>query len=260
MTAHKANCIGVLFFFLWVNAYGSITGTVTDTNGSPVAGALVTFTDVSIPDNEYRAYTDDITPSSTSVKSAKGEFKGQEYIDLSGSYDSDNKCWITYNYNNGLLSVLSGKKNWPVVAVTWFGAKAFARYYGYDLPTEAEWEYAARGGKQYMYGTGDGMISTSNVNYFDTGIKHPVDVGSYPANPFGLYDMCGNVWEWCLDWLGSYPSSSVTDPDGPETGSYRIVRGGCWNSDPIDCRSAFRYNFIPVVINSFIGIRVVLRP
>ncbi len=108
----------------------------------------------------------------------------------------------------------SGYENWLVAWVAWYGSKSFADYYGLDLPTEAEWEYASRGGKQYMYGTADGTISTSTVNYWDTGIKHPVAVGSYPKNPFGLYDMSGYLWEWCSDWYGSYTSGSANNPTG----------------------------------------------
>ncbi|MDP2982027.1 MAG: SUMF1/EgtB/PvdO family nonheme iron enzyme [Candidatus Latescibacter sp.] len=190
--------------------------------------------------NEAQA-SGDVTATSESVKGAKGAYNAQEYIYIAGTYESyipGNRCWITYS--GGTFSVVSGKENWPVVYVTWYGSKAFALYYGLDLPTEAEWEYACRGGKQYKYGTDDGTISSTKANY-DWGsgyIGHPVNVGSYPKNPFGLYDMSGNVWEWCHDRYGTYPSGSENNPSGVQVGSDRIVRGGGWSYG--NCRSSSR--------------------
>lgn len=204
--------------------------------------------------------TGDITATSSNVYGAKGAYSGQEYISLYESDDTNNKCWVTYS--GGTFSVASGKENWPVVYVTWYGAKAYALYYGLDLPTEAEWEYACRGGRQYKYGTDDGTLNTSKANYWDTGIGHPVEVGSYPnypKNPFGLYDMTGNVWEWCHDWLGTYPSGIVNNPSGTQTGSSRVNRGGGWNCIDITCRSANRSYDSPDFRSSLIGFRFVRR-
>lgn len=203
--------------------------------------------------------TGDVTSTSESVKGATGEYKGQEYLYLAGYfiYHPGNDCKI--QYSNGTFGVKSGYENWPVVWVTWFGAKSFALYYGLDLPTEAEWEYACRGGKQYKYGTSDGTISTITVNYVETGIKHPVDAGSYPANPFGLCDMSGNVWEWCHDWYRSYSSGSVTNPSGVQTGTSRVIRGGSWYVSAYDCRSTDRNGYIPGNGNDLMGFRVVRR-
>jgi formylglycine-generating enzyme required for sulfatase activity len=198
-----------------------------------------------------------ITATSSSVTGSKGTYIGQEYIYLSGSYDYSNKCWITYS--GGTFNVVSGKENWPVVYVTWYGSKAFALYYGLDLPTEAEWEYACRGGKQYKYGTDNGTISSSKTNY-NSYVGYPKDVGSYPANPFGLYDISGNVWEWCHDGYGAYPGGSVNNPTGALSGSSRVVRGGDWFYSATYCRSAFRgFRFPPDVRDDFIGFRVVRR-
>ena len=198
----------------------------------------------------------DIIATSSILKGAKGVYSGQEYIYLSGSYDKNNKCWITYN--NGTFTVASGKENWPVVWVTWYGSKAFALYYGLDLPTESEWEYACRGGKQYTYGTDDGTISSAKANYNGI-IGHPVDVGSYPKNPFGLCDMSGNVWEWCHDWHGTYPSGSANNPSGAHSGSFRVLRGGGWFNSDSDCRSADRGIDSPDGWGSIVGFRVVRR-
>jgi formylglycine-generating enzyme required for sulfatase activity len=180
------------------------------------------------------------------------------YIDLAYSYDSNNRCWISFSGTS--FSVTAGKENWPVVNVTWYGSKTFAVKYGFDLPREAEWEYASRGGKGYEYGTDDGTISCTNANYWDCStLRHPVDVGSYPSNPFGLYDLAGNVWEWCNDWYGSYGSGNENDPQGPPSGSSRVLRGGGWYSSADGCRSAFRHSSYPYGRNVVIGFRVVRR-
>jgi len=201
-------------------------------------------------------------------------FDSNTVLGKGGEYD-DRPYWCLYNmtpsynmngitYSAGKFGVEPGKENWPAESVSWYGAKAFAQYYGLDLPTEAEWEYACRGGKQYKYGTDDGTISPNKANY-GLNIEHSVDVGSYPANPFGLYDMCGNAYEWCNDWYGSYSSSNITDPVGPSSGSYRVLRSGCWwlggFAEPAEseklCRSANRHHSGPF---NFYGFRVVRRP
>ena len=203
--------------------------------------------------------TGDITADSSSVYIAKGSHFWEKYLLLSTSFDSNIRCWITFS--NNVFSVVSGHENWPVVYVTWIGAKAFADYYGCDLPREAEWEYACRGGKQYLYGTDDGTISKdkANYNWGSDYIAHPVDVKSYPKNPFGLYDMSGNLWELCSDFYGSYSSLPATDPTGPESSETHIVRGGNWSYYESICRSANRSRNIPEFANVTIGFRVVRR-
>jgi formylglycine-generating enzyme len=206
--------------------------------------------------------TGDITSSNLSVEGAKGTLTGFQYIKLSGtsSLFLDARCWIIYS--NNTFSVISGHEDWPVVWVTWYGAKAFAVYYGLDLPTEAEWEYACRGGLQFEYGTNDGLLNTGKANYWDLDIKHPVEVGSYPANPYGLFDMSGNVFEWCHDWYDTYSSESITNPSGVQTGSNRVVRGGGWSGYGFYCRSANRHGTNTFYYYGYcdIGFRVVRRP
>jgi len=212
-----------------------------------------------ITNAQYAAYlnaaltTGEITATSDSVTGATGDYSGQEYLDLDGS-----DCLI--DCSGGIFVVHSGYENRPVVEVTWYGAKAFALRYGFDLPREAEWEYACRGGKQYEYGTDDGTISSAKVNYGGN-VYHTTDVGSYPANPFGLYDMSGNVWEWCNDWYESYSSESQTNPTGPESGSKRVIRGGSWGTRASSCFSANRhpYGVGPLTSGNGLGFRVVRR-
>ena len=200
----------------------------------------------------------EITAETWAVRGATGDYSGQLYIYLQGDSGPNNKCWISYNGTS--FSVETGKENKPVVYVTWYGAKAFALKYSMDLPTEAQWEYACRGGQQYEYGTDDGTISNAKANY-DMNVGQPKPVGSYPANPFGLYDMAGNVWEWCNDWYDSnyYSSSPNQDPSGPETGSMRAGRGGAWNRDAYVSHSAFRSADEPGALDDHSGFRVVLR-
>lgn len=151
----------------------------------------------------------------------------------------DNKSWIVFNESTNTFELLDpNKANWPVNWVKWYGAKAFADFYQVNLPTEAQWEYAARGGQSLDYPTDDGTLSLSKANYNgDTpGVFNPnghsVAVGSYPANPFGLYDMAGNVWEWCEDYYDSnFYSDGANDPLNTTAGtdSKRVRRGGSWN-------------------------------
>jgi len=210
--------------------------------------------------NEAMA-TGDITPSSTIVKGARGAYSDEKYINLAGTIFTcpDARCWITCD--NLAFAVVTGHENWPVAWVTWYGAKAFSIYYGLDLPTEAEWEYACRAGRQHIYGTDDGAIGGAKANYaFGIGyIDHPVDVGSYPANPFTLRDMSGNVWEYCHDWYGEYPGGSVSNPSGPTSGGSRVVRGGSWGFGAYNCHSAARFSTVPGFSDGYGGFRVVRR-
>jgi len=124
------------------------------------------------------------------------------------------------------------------------------------LPTEAQWEYACRAGTTGDYAGNLDAMAWYNQN--SGGTTHPV--GQKQPNAWGLYDMHGNVWEWCRDWYGNYPGGSVTDPTGPPQGSLRVIRGGCWGFVAGYCRSAFRGRIDPGIRYVDLGFRLALAP
>ena len=125
-----------------------------------------------------------------------------------------------------------GRRSRPIVKVSWFDATTYAQWLSditgedFRLPTEAEWEYACRAGTKTDYSFGE-KITKEQAN-FDRSNNRTMPVGSYQPNPFGLYEMHGNVWEWCADWYDRYPARKVKDPTGPDNGKYRVLRGGSW--------------------------------
>jgi formylglycine-generating enzyme required for sulfatase activity len=191
----------------------------------------------------------------------------------------------------GNPSVFSGE-TLPVETVSWFEAQNFCSMltarerasnrlpdgYVYRLPTEAEWEYACRAGTTTAFHYGSelrsGMANFRGTVEYDASagrIDNPegiflgrtTPVGSYEPNAWGFYDMHGNVWEWCHDWMGAYPTGHVTDPVGPQTGQVRVSRSGSWEGQrgAIACRSAMRNYYLPDSRLDSQGFRVVLgRP
>lgn len=212
-----------------------------------------------------------------------------------------NQSWISYVPELERFTVALGFEEWPAVFIRWYGAMAFAEYYGLTLPTEAEWEYAARGDKQFRFATSDGTIGCDVANYkcyngmsrevyagVDTPgeyVGHRVNVGSYSANPFGVFDLAGNVWEWCLDWydedfyqhsvdngivrnpvnlLGVEPPAGVvvagSASGGGDSPDARVTRGGSYQYHETTTESASRRGMYPSRGNDHWGFRVVFRP
>jgi formylglycine-generating enzyme required for sulfatase activity len=156
----------------------------------------------------------------------------------------------------GKLSIESGYGKHPVVGVTWYGAVAYAKWVGKRLPTEAEWEIAARGGIENAYYPSGDDIEKTQANFFSS---DTIAVMSYAPNEYGLYDMAGNVYEWCHDWYGyNYYEVSVQEPEapaGPWQGVYRVLRGGCWKSLKEDLRCSRRHRNNPGTVNGTYGFR-----
>ncbi len=155
----------------------------------------------------------------------------------------------------------------PVVGVSWDDANEYARWAGLRLPTEAEWEYACRAKTDTMFYTGDTGADLGRAGWYSGNSQnqtHPV--GEKEPNNFGLYDMHGNVREWCVDWFGENyyeeceKQGAVVDPTGPVGGSYRVLRGGSWSYYEQSCRSAYRYYRGPGNRGNFIGFRLVFVP
>jgi sulfatase modifying factor 1 len=171
-----------------------------------------------------------------------------------------------------------GADNMPVVDVSWDDCMEFLKKLNalndgvYRLPTEAEWEYACRGGNASIYGWGD-TIDCTKAMYANNTLKtadcvksvqskglpadEPAPVGSYASNAWGLYDMPGNVWEWCQGWYGPYQKGTVVDPQGPRSGSEKVRRGGSWYGPWQRCRCANRNFSHPASRYQTTGFRLV---
>lgn len=159
----------------------------------------------------------------------------------------------------------------PVEKISWTEAVAFCEKlttrektagrlpagYVYALPTEAQWEHACRAGSTGEY---HGKLADIAWYFKNTEGLTTKPVAQKQANAWGLFDLHGNVWEWCADCYGPYPGGSVTDPKGAAAGVLRVARGGGWGDSPVDCRAAFRIGYKPEMRGNSIGLRVALRP
>ncbi len=160
------------------------------------------------------------------------------------------------------------KADHPVVFVSWYAVMAYAQWAGKRLPTEAEWEYAARGGlvgKEFPWG--DEPVDVSRANYHQSGFGETTPVGSYPPNGYGLYDLAGNVWEYCLDewqpdFYASSPKSTPVAGDNMflddtflKVTTRRVIRGGSWGGAPVNLRLAYRDSHPPQGAGGHVGFR-----
>ena len=180
-----------------------------------------------------------------------------------GKYEVTQEQWEGAMGNNPSSKTKVAKL--PVTDVSWNDCQDFIKKLnaktngGYRLPTEAEWEYSCRAGTSTAYSFGNNLTK-ADANYDDSKIGKPVAVGSYKPNAFGLYDMHGNVWEWCEDWHSEYPTGAVTDTAGPLTGNGRVLRGGSFGYLVSWARSSYRAYGTPASRNVYGGFRLARTP
>ena len=157
--------------------------------------------------------------------------------------------------------------NYPAYYISWNDCQEFITKLNqltgltFRLPTEAEWEYAARGGNKSSHFKYSGSDNIGDVAWYSSNSGatiHPV--GTKSPNELGIYDMSGNVSEWCSDWYGSYSAEAQTNPQGPSSGSFRVFRGGSWFDGARNCRVSNRHNHVPSFSDGYLGLRLVLVP
>ena len=267
----------------------------SETNQAGISSESQSTSQVISPDNGMKTITNSIGMKLVLIP--KETFQMGSPIEEAGADDDEaqHQVTISKDYYLGVTEVTQGQYEkvmgtnpsyfqkrvirksdssmYPVEQVSWEDAVEFCKRLSdlpeekaasrvYRLPTEAEWEYACRAGSKTAYSFGEGSKSLGDYAWFDGNSNtqtHPV--GEKKANAWGLYDMHGNVWEWCSDWYGEYPKGAVSDPVGPREGSSRVLRGGCWLIGAADCRSAVRSRRYPSNrdYNDF-GFRVALSP
>jgi formylglycine-generating enzyme required for sulfatase activity len=225
-----------------------------------------------------------ISPGTFTMGAGDGEKKGEKKADdeipahqvriskpfYLGKFEVTQGQWEAVMGSRSNPSNFNGRSN-PVEMVSWDNVQEFINrlnkqegHTRYRLPTEAEWEYAARAGTTSAYSFGDDAGSLGQYAWYaDNSGKKTHPVGQKQSNAWGLYDMHGNVWEWVQDWHGEnyYSSSPSTDPKGPSSGSGRVTRGGCWINDAGGCRSASRNSYWPGGRSGeYYGFRLALSP
>ncbi|MDP8245296.1 MAG: SUMF1/EgtB/PvdO family nonheme iron enzyme [Candidatus Hinthialibacter antarcticus] len=281
-------------YYMQVEAGPLVTPTPTPASGVPTGetvevnlGNEIKMEMVKIPKGSYIRGADNVDPHAREVeKPAHTVTITQDF--WIGKYEVTNaqiRQFASNHVVNGGGDFDLNADDMPAANVTWERAQEFCDWltdnteYTFSLPTEAEWEYVARAGTVTRRPWGDDFTNTEtcsranvadiqSTTFFpafsstfpcDDGFAAVAPVGSFEANDFGVYDMLGNVWEWCDDWFAFYSSEAQVDPAGPERGRSKIIRGGSWQDGPQFVRSAVRSTFQPDDVYVALGFRVVIR-
>lgn len=189
-----------------------------------------------------------------------------EFLNNMGNKNGQGGTWIYLEKSKiekkaGIYMSKSGYENHPVTVVSWEGANEFAKWKGARLPTEAEWEYSAKGGTLTKGFNFSGSNQIDEVAWYKNNSENRTHhVGNKNPNELGVYDMSGNVWEWCSDWHDKeyYRSSPIQNPNGPEFGTTKVLRGGELEFDETYCRIYNRYSISPNARNTRIGFRLAM--
>ena len=183
---------------------------------------------------------------------ADGSYNNRQYVITDNA-----QCQIEHNGTEFITT--TSLENHPAYEITWYGAEAFCNYYGYTLPTEAQWEYAARGGKEEISTTFAGSNFLSEVGWYNANAGALMQVGLLEPNEIGTYDMSGNTWEFCSDWYSEtyYSGSPTINPTGPTSGGSKVLRGGGAFYYSAECTVSVRWDNLPDGYFGF-GFRVAL--
>lgn len=269
------------YYWKIASYFGSDTSTVSEVSSFTSSGKFIEFIAVTsgsfnMGDSEDGGALEDNTLHQVTLNNfyiSKYEISNSFYceflndmkINSSGSYKNNMLINIanqnsSIQFDNGKFIPKTGKENLPVNYVSWYGANEFCKWAGGRLPTEAEWEYAAKGGissNGTKYSGSDDINQVSWHKDNSDNLLH--STGEKTANEIGIFDMSGNVLEWCSDWYGKdyYKNSTTENPLGPEYGNTKVVRGGSYKNPESNHVTALRLNRLPLACESDLGFRIV---